>query len=94
MKVNDIVECVNDNFPPESFQFINNFPKKKSYYTVREIVEYNSGKVGLLLEEITNPILPNLGVEPTFNISRFKILDIPGYVTELIEETNNVPLYL
>jgi hypothetical protein len=94
MKINDIVECVNDNFPPESFQFINNFPKKKNYYTVREIVEYSSGKIGLLLEEIINPILPNLGVEPTFNISRFKILDIPGYVTELIEETNNVPLYL
>ena len=94
MKINDIVECVNDNFPPESFQFINNFPKKKNYYTVREIVEYNNGKIGLLLEEITNPILPNLNVEPTFNISRFKILDIPGYITELIEETNNVPLYL
>ena len=94
MKINDIVECVNDNFPPESFLFINNFPKKKNYYTVREIVEYSSGKIGLLLEEIINPILPNLGVEPTFNISRFKILDIPGYVTELIEETNNVPLYL
>ena len=94
MKVNDIVECVNENFPPESFQFINNFPKKKNYYTVREIVEYNNGKIGLLLEEITNPILPNLNVEPTFNISRFKILDIPEYITELIEETNNVLLYL
>jgi hypothetical protein len=94
MKINDIVECVNDNFPPESLLFINNFPKKKNYYTVREIVEYSSGKIGLLLEEIINPILPNLDVEPTFNISRFKILDIPGYITELIEETNNVPLYL
>ena len=94
MKINDIVVCVNDNFPPESFQFINNFPKKKNYYTVREIVEYNNGKIGLLLEEITNPILPNLNVEPTFNISRFKILDIPGYITEFIEETNSIPLYL
>ena len=94
MKINDIVECINDNFPLESFLFINTFPKKKSYYTIREIVEYDSGKIGLLLEEITNPLLPNLKVEPTFNISRFKILDIPGYITEFIEETNNIPLYL
>lgn len=94
MKVNDIVECINDNFPPKSFQFINTFPKKGNYYTIREIVEYNSGKMGLLLEEIINPILVDLKVEPTFNISRFKILDIPEYMTKLLEEVNNTPSYL
>jgi hypothetical protein len=94
MKINDIVECINDNFPPKSFQYINNFPKKRNYYTIRNIIEYNNGKVGLLLEELTNPILPNLNIEPTFNIKRFKILDIPESITKLIEEVTNIPSYL
>lgn len=94
MKTNDIVECINDSFPPECLKYIKNFPKKGNYYTIRKVVEYNSGKIGLLLEELINPIAPNLNVEPTFNIKRFKVLDIPEYVTKFIEETTNIPSYL
>ncbi len=90
MKVGQKVICVDASIKSEhiftALELYSQWIKKGEKYTIRAILDNDDIVPGILLEEIVNPILPNLNVEPTFNISRFKILDIPGYVTELIEE--------
>ena len=63
-------------------------PKKGDYNTVRDIVEYPEySRVGIRLEELSNPpIEKSDGTlhEPTFNIFRFRELEVPPPIEEEI----------
>lgn len=54
-------------------------PKKGVTYTIRDIYESVSspGKIGLILEEIKNPVNDKWGKELGFNADRFKPLISP-----------------
>ena len=88
MEVGSLVECVNGSFDTKLIELIPNRPKQGKIYTVRNIKQYPSNKVGLLLEEIVNDplILPNLDglFEPTFDINRFREVQ-EGNIEELTE---------
>ena len=81
MKVGSFVECVDGTFSSEQLSKLKSIPKEGNYYTIRDIVEYpNLGRTGVRLEEIANPdVAREDGVlfEPTFNIFRFRELEIP-----------------
>jgi hypothetical protein len=68
------VICVSDsNYDIVHTLYIENYPKKGEIYTIRKRVHTPHG-VGYLLEEISNPIMPN-GVEPNFHSSRFRAVE-------------------
>ena len=80
MKVGSFVECIDDKFSSEQLKLLSKIPKEGDYYTIREIIDYpNLGRTGVKLEEISNPLIEmNNGMgEPTFNIFRFRELEIP-----------------
>jgi hypothetical protein len=83
--IGTLVKCVDDSFDPESYSSIPNRPTKGKHYIVRAVREFNVG-VGILLEEISNPLLVrNHGlVEPTFRIERFTDEDDID-ISELLE---------
>jgi hypothetical protein len=96
MRIGQEVVCINDNFHEEAVKLISNRVVKDKLYTIRDIVNYfNKGQTGVLLEEITNPIItntdnPNYGFEPTFNISRFRpLVEVDDLVETEIEELVN-----
>jgi hypothetical protein len=65
------VTCIKDDgYDPVHTLWIENYPKKDEIYTIRKR-EHGPNGLGYLLEEITNPIMPN-GVEPNFHHSRFR----------------------
>ncbi len=88
MKIGSFIECIDDRFSTEQLKKISRIPKKGDYYTVRDIVEYPEyNRVGLRLEEISNPpIEKSDGTlhEPTFNIFRFRELEVPPPIEEEI----------
>ena len=80
MKVGSFVECIDDKFSAEQLSKLNKIPKEGDYYTIRDIVDYpNLGRTGIRLEEISNPLIEMDGGmnEPTFNIFRFRELEVP-----------------
>ena len=80
MKVGSFVECVDDKFSSDKLKLLSKIPTKGDYYTIREIIDYPKlGRTGVRLEEISNPLIEmNGGMgEPTFNIFRFRELEIP-----------------
>ncbi len=80
MKVGSFVECIDDKFSVEQLKQLNKIPKEGDYYTIRDIVDYpDLGRAGVRLEEISNPPLEINGSmhEPTFNIFRFRELEVP-----------------
>ena len=80
MKAGSFVECIDDKFSSEQLKQLNKIPKEGNYYTIREIIDYpNLGRTGVRLEEISNPLIEmNGGMgEPTFNIFRFRELEVP-----------------
>lgn len=93
------VMCTNSVFPLEYIDFYkkNNIktPKLKKIYTIREIITHTTGKKGILLNEIVNPlvtinhpILGNVNVEVTWDIRRFStLLGDRVEIEEQIEET-------
>ena len=91
MKIGSFVECIDDRFSTEQLKKISRTPKKGDYYTIRDIVEYPEyNRVGLRLEEISNPpIEKSDGTlhEPTFNIFRFRELEVPPPIEK---EINNM----
>ena len=92
MKVGDLVECINDNFPLRREGI--SYPKMKLIYTVRS-VEVRGGEQGLLLEEIINPEEQSLTLgkrEVCFKIKRFKKLDIEESMSEKIKELFEVEI--
>ena len=88
MQVGSFVECIDDRFSAEQLKKISRIPKKGNYYTIRDIVEYPEyNRVGLRLEELSNPpIEKSDGTlhEPTFNIFRFRELEVPPPIEEEI----------
>lgn len=76
--------CINDTFSPEARQVYEQYgvvtPYYDGVYTIREVVKTRKG-IGLLLEELVNPLIPigegenGFMVEPNFNVSRFANLD-------------------
>ena len=80
MKVGSFVECIDDKFSAEQLSKLNKIPKEGDYYTIRDIVDYPKwGRTGVRLEEISNPLIEMDGGmnEPTFNIFRFRELEVP-----------------
>jgi len=80
MKAGSFVECIDDKFSSEQLQQLSKIPKESNYYTIRDIVDYPKlGRTGVRLEELSNPLVEmNGGMgEPTFNIFRFRELEIP-----------------
>ena len=88
MQVGSFVVCIEDRFSAEQLKKISSIPKKGNYYTIRDIVEYPEyNRVGLRLEELSNPpIEKSDGTlhEPTFNIFRFRELEVPPPIEEEI----------
>tara|TARA_Y100001938_G_scaffold83476_1_gene114822 strand:- start:625 stop:963 length:339 start_codon:yes stop_codon:yes gene_type:complete len=80
MKIGSFVECIDDKFSSAQLEKLSKIPKEGDYYTIREIIDYpNLGRTGVKLEEISNPLIEMNGSmgEPTFNIFRFRELEIP-----------------
>ena len=80
MKVGSFVECIDDKFSADQLAKLSKIPKEGDYYTIRDIVDYpDLGRAGVRLEEISNPLLEINGSmhEPTFNIFRFRELEVP-----------------
>ena len=99
MKIGSFVECIDDRFSAEQLKKISRIPKKGNYYTIRDIVEYPEyNRLGLRLEELSNPpIEKSDGTlhEPTFNIFRFRELEVPPPIEKEIhsmleEEFENI----
>lgn len=87
MKVGSFVECIDDKFSADQLAKLNKIPKEGDYYTIRDIVDYpDLGRAGVRLEEISNPALEINGLmhEPTFNIFRFRELEVPPPIEEEI----------
>lgn len=76
------VICINDQFSPDwlSWALENNIkhPIEGKVYTIRAIKKHSNGKKGVLLDEIHNPEVDQMGgffkLEPTFDLSRFTTL--------------------
>jgi hypothetical protein len=89
MKIGTLVECIDDRFNTEQLEKILNRPQKGNHYMIREIIELGH-LVGVLLEEIRNPITAKfngLPVEPNFNIERFREIEgLDNLYDELVEE--------
>ena len=80
MKIGSFVECIDDKFSSAQLEKLVKIPKDGNYYTIRDIVDYpDLGRTGVRLEEISNPPVEMQGSldEPTFNIFRFRELEIP-----------------
>jgi len=93
MKVGSFVECVDDKFSSAQLEKLVKIPKEGDYYTIRNIIDYpDLGRVGVMLEEITNPPVEMQGGlgEPTFNIFRFRELESsPPLEMEIREALDN-----
>jgi len=87
MKVGSLVELIDDNWSTGA-GIAKYRPVKNKVYTVRAIEEFGDEGMGILLEEIINPLFPYAdGVdEPHFKPSRFRELLPP---IENIEENIN-----
>jgi hypothetical protein len=94
MRVGKRVICVDDSKQPHTVEELSNdvpnWIKKGQKYTVRAIVDLDF-VVGLLLEEVSNPIkyfkVVGRSMEPTFRADRFRELeeDSVGVKTEQME---------
>jgi hypothetical protein len=89
MKIGTLVECIDDRFSAEQLEKILNRPQKGNHYMIREIIELGH-LVGVLLEEVRNPITAKLNgrsVEPNFNSERFREIEgLDDLYDELVEE--------
>ena len=95
MKVGSFVSCIDDKFSAEQLSKLQSIPKEGDYYTIREIIDYpNLARTGVRLEEISNPLIEmNGGMnEPTFNIFRFRELDVPPPFEEELQEVLDLEL--
>lgn len=80
------VICINDIFEGEAGVFFKTHgvitPIKDTVYSIREIVTHSKGKTGIRLNEIVNhpvpqvhPILGSIKMEPSFDYTRFSLLN-------------------
>ena len=78
------VRCIKDDGYDIVHQvWIQNYPVKGEVYSIRKRVHSKNG-LGVLLNEITNPLMPN-GIEPNFSMRRFEPVTDD---TEAINQTN------
>ena len=85
------IVCINDEFPEAAVKMYVQLPKKDTVYTVRSVYigrgsffRHDSGtkdgEIGVLLEEIRNPVDPGLKAglrgELGFNSERFAPLEV------------------
>ena len=94
MKPGSLVECIDGAFNQKQLKVLKQIPVKGNHYFIREIAEYPHG-VGVLLEELQNPLIPAVGgmMEPSFAIERFREIEgLDEAIDELVEvlETENV----
>jgi len=98
LKTNKVV-CIDDDFTSQGddkrldaiIHHFEQLPNKGEIYTIRLIIKSPYG-TGLLLEELSNPIIeepPFNGIEPNFNINRFKPLVEESVEVEEVEEIEN-----
>ncbi len=80
MNTGDKVICIND-IPPLNSKALQHkhWIKKDETYTIRAIRKLSNNQVGILLEEIINPLvfdnITEVQYEPGYNINRFRSLD-------------------
>lgn len=87
-----LLECIDDsNYQPQMLQFIDVFPVLGDIYELRKKVITGQGKVGYLLDEIINPLMPN-GYEPNFARERFREIENIS-IDNLMEEVEDVVTY-
>jgi hypothetical protein len=89
MNVSDTIVCINDSKPADFImKDYKQWVVKGEHYTIRRIESFYSKK-RVLLNEISNPVFnaPELGggVEPGFNLERFRLVD-PITKMEISEE--------
>ncbi|GAB3975993.1 hypothetical protein GCM10028806_34800 [Spirosoma terrae] len=78
------VICINGKFEPEQVRMYREHgvvtPEQDKLYTIRKHKRHSNGQVGLWLEELVNPPVPQgvMGIEammePSWNINRFATL--------------------
>lgn len=95
MKVGDKVECINTNWSvnPNDFPQVT-FPVKGQILTIRGINEYSNGLIGLVFEEIKNPLKDNpkaiefLGYNSEYDFAwfRFRKLQRHGFRNKLTKK--------
>lgn len=89
--------CIDGHFSSEQLDFYNVHgvivPKKDDLYNIRDVIKNSDGSVGLLLEELINPLIPIrhkiLGIskmEPNWNINRFRKLSGEDVLYEEVKE--------
>jgi hypothetical protein len=78
--------CIDANFNADQLKFYEQHgvtvPEQDKIYNIRAVINNSNGKIGILLEELKNPLIPFkhaiLGItknEPNWNLNRFKNLD-------------------
>jgi hypothetical protein len=87
-----IVECINGDFIDEVARITLSLPIEGEVYTVRSVVNYQNGEIGLLLVEMINPlVLTEVGpnqqrvIETTFNSKRFRVIGHYAHIINLFE---------
>lgn len=93
MKVGDHVELINDDwnyYRLNGYRWVPDdmkYPIKGEVYTIREIGSHLTERGhGLLLEEIYNQYHPRTGKELCFDVRRFRKLELPPDLLELLNE--------
>ena len=92
--------CINDIYPLETLKFWEeygvNYPIKDKIYSLRTSQRHTNGRIGIRVNEIINPAIPvkhpiltQITVEPTFNISRFATLTGEILTKEMVEQVEN-----
>ena len=92
--------CRNDTYSPDTLEFWAkngvNYPIKDKLYSLRNSQRHTNGKIGIRVNEIINPAIPvkhpiltQITVEPTFNISRFATLTGETLTKEMVEQVEN-----
>ena len=82
-----LVECIKDDgYDEKHLQFIKQFPVKGEIYTVAKTVFTPTQRVGYVLEELVNPVMPNNN-DVSFAKERFKDIHSDIDIEELIKAT-------
>lgn len=88
------VICIDANFPPDTKAWWESkgckLVEQDQIYTIRDVIKSSTGETALLLNEIHNPKVqvkdhPILGTayfEPSFNIKRFRNIDMSNISAE------------
>lgn len=92
------VLCVDGTFKIDQLKFYEKHgvstPQAEKLYSIRSVIKNSNGKVGILLEELKNPLIPFkhpiLGItqnEPNWDLTRFRKLDGSPISKEEVEES-------